>query len=177
MDKTAIRQWIRQKKLAMTPEEIQEKSRRLQALLMQSSYYRNAKTLYGYLPFNQEVRTVPILKRAMLDGKHVAVPKIFGDQMRFVRISDFERIANGYGGVPEPVDDGPVADDKTALVLMPGLAFDLEGHRVGYGGGFYDKFLAEEPDHPTVALCYDFQVLPHIDTQAHDVLVEHVFWA
>ena len=70
-----------------------------------------------------------------------------------------------------------MADDPHALVLMPGLAFDPQGHRIGYGGGFYDKFLAREPEHPTVALCYDFQVLPRLETEEYDIPVDTVLWA
>ena len=62
-------------------------------------------------------------------------------------------------------------------MLMPGLVFDPQGHRIGYGGGFYDKFLSREPNHPTMALCYDFQMLPHLDTEAHDIPVDTVLWA
>ena len=72
---------------------------------------------------------------------------------------------------------GAVADDPAALVLMPGVVFDKEGHRIGYGGGFYDKFLAAEPEHPTVALCYDFQVLPKLETEEFDIPVDLVLWA
>ena len=79
-------------------------------------------------------------------------------------------------GIPEPVDDGPEADDPAALVLMPGLAFDPQGHRLGYGGGFYDRFLAAEP-HPTIALCYAFQLLPRLETEAHDIPVDAVLSA
>ncbi|MFQ6962870.1 MAG: 5-formyltetrahydrofolate cyclo-ligase [Oscillospiraceae bacterium] len=78
-------------------------------------------------------------------------------------MDDPARIAPGAYGIPEPVDDGPEADDPAALVLMPGLAFDPQGHRLGYGGGFYDRFLAAEP-HPTIALCYAFQLLPRLET-------------
>ena len=74
-------------------------------------------------------------------------------------------------------EDEPVADDPTALVLMPGIAFDKEGHRIGYGGGFYDKFLAKEPNHPTVALCYDFQIVKELPTEEFDVPVDLVLWA
>ena len=66
------------------------------------------------------------------------------------------------------------ADDETALVLMPGIAFDPEGHRCGYGGGFYDKYLAAHSQHPTLALCYGFQMLRHLDTDAHDIPVDFV---
>ena len=94
--------------------------------------------------------------------------------MRFILLPDLSRVAAGYAGIPEPVDDGPEAADPHALVLMPGLAFDREGHRIGYGGGFYDRFLAEEPEHPTVALCYSFQLFPHLDVEAFDVPVDLV---
>lgn len=177
MDKRELRSSIRAQKRAMTEEMIQQKSQILGELFAASEAYRNAKTIYGYLPYNQEVRTVPMLQRALEDGKRVAVPKVYGDEMRFICMTDLTRVEKGYAGIPEPVDDGPVADDPTALVLMPGLAFDPQGHRIGYGGGFYDKFLEKEPNHPTLALCYDFQMLPKLETESHDIPVDWVIWA
>lgn len=177
MDKRELRSSIRAQKRAMTEEMIRQKSQLLGELFAASEAYRNAKTIYGYLPYNQEVRTVPMLQRALEDGKRVAVPKVYGDEMRFICMTDLTRVEKGYAGIPEPVDDGPVADDPTALVLMPGLAFDPQGHRIGYGGGFYDKFLEKEPNHPTLALCYDFQMLPKLETESHDIPVDWVIWA
>lgn len=177
MDKKALRQQMREKKRAMTPEQIQEASNRLAEMFFDCAAYKNAKTVYGYLPYNQEVRTLPILQRALQDGKRVAVPKIYGEEMRFIYLADLAAVERGYAGIPEPVADEPVAQDPTALVLMPGLAFDPQGHRIGYGGGFYDKFLAREPGHPTVALCYDFQVLPQLETEEFDLPVDCVLWA
>ena len=161
----------------MTPAQIEEKSRVLGEKFAQTELYRQAKTLYGYLPYNQEVRTVPILEQAVRDGKQVAVPKVYGEEMKFHYMADLSRVETGYAGIPEPMGDEPVAEDPAALVLMPGLAFDKEGRRIGYGGGFYDKFLAGEPGHPTVALCYDFQVLPRLETEEFDVPVDLVLWA
>ena len=146
-------------------------------MLLESPMYRQAKTIYGYLPYNQEVRTMPMLEQALRDGKRVAVPKCYGDEMRFIWMEDLSKVEKGYAGIPEPVEDGPVADDETALVLMPGLAFDPEGRRIGYGGGFYDRFLAKEPDHPTLALCYAFQMLPKLETEEFDIPVDCVLWA
>ena len=178
MDKKELRRQIREQKRAMTEVEIIEKSEKLGALFVASAPYKNAKTIYGYLPYNQEVRTVPMLEQAIRDGKRVAVPKCYGEEMRFLYISDFENeVAPGYANIPEPIADEPVADDKTALVLMPGLAFDPQGHRIGYGGGFYDRFLAEEPDHPTLALCYGFQMVNHLETEEFDIPVDMVLWA
>ena len=177
MDKKTLRAAIREKKRGMTPEQIRGKSQALGEKFAQTELYRQAKTIYGYLPYNQEVRTVPILEQAIRDGKQVAVPKVYGEEMRFHYLTDLSRVETGYAGIPEPLGDEPVAEDPTALVLMPGLAFDKEGHRIGYGGGFYDKFLANEPGHPTVALCYDFQVLPKLETEEFDVPVDLVLWA
>lgn len=177
MDKKALRKQIREQKRAMTPDRIENASKKLGELFLATELYRNAKTVYGYLPYNQEVRTVPMLEQALADGKRVAVPKVYGDEMRFIYLTDLTQVEIGYSGIPEPIADGPLGDDPTALVLMPGLAFDKEGHRIGYGGGFYDKFLAAEPDHPTIALCYDFQMVPQLPTEEFDIPVDQVLWA
>lgn len=177
VDKKILRSQIRQRKRQMTEAEIVSASRRLGELFLESEQYRQAKTIYGYLPYNQEVRTVPILQQALLDGKRVAVPKVYGDEMKFIYMDDLSLVSQGYAGIPEPVADGPVADDPRALVLMPGLAFDREGRRIGYGGGFYDRFLMNEPEHPTIALCYEFQMVEELPTEEFDVPVDCVLWA
>ena len=177
MDKKALRAEIRAKKRALTEEQIVRYSEELAQKLFAHPLYQAAKSIYGYMSYNQEVRTMPILRQAQADGKRVAVPKVYGEtDMRFLWLDDPARIAPGAYGIPEPVDDGPEADDPAALVLMPGLAFDPQGHRLGYGGGFYDRFLAAEP-HPTIALCYAFQLLPQLETEAHDIPVDAVLSA
>lgn len=177
MNKKELRTQIRDKKRAMSPAEIDRRSAELTRLFIQTDAYRNASVLYGYLPYNQEVRTVPLLEQAILDGKRVAVPKVYGDDMKFLYLDDLTAVSKGYAGIPEPIADEPTASDTNALVLMPGLAFDPQGHRIGYGGGFYDKFLSREPNHPTIALCYDFQVFPLLETDSFDIPVDLVLWA
>jgi len=177
MDKAELRQKIRQQKREMTAQQIESAGKRLGELFLSSELYRRAETVYGYLPYNQEVRTVPMLEQAIRDGKRVAVPKVYGEEMKFIYITDFSQVEKGYAGIPEPIADEPVADDPHALVLMPGLAFTKTGDRMGYGGGFYDKFLSREPQHPTVALCYGFQIVEKLPTEEHDVPVDLVLWA
>ena len=177
MNKQQLRQAIRQRKRAMTQEEIEDRCRSLCEKLLNSDNYRRCTCLYGYLPDNQEVRTWPILHQALADGKQVAVPKVYGDEMKFIYLTDLTQVAAGYAGIPEPIADDPVAEQQDALVLMPGLAFDPQGHRIGYGGGFYDKFLSREPKHPTVALCYEFQMVDHLETEQFDIPVDTVIWA
>ena len=177
MDKKQLRAHIRAQKRAMTQTQISEKSAALGRLFAESDAYQQAKSIYGYLPYNQEVRTVPMLEQALRDGKRVAVPKIYGDTMKFLYLDDLSKVEKNDMGIPEPIADTPVAEDKTALVLMPGLAFTEQGDRMGYGGGFYDRFLAEEPDHPTLALCYAFQIVDSLPTEEFDIPVDTVLWA
>ncbi len=174
MDKKALRREISAQKRAMTEAQIEKTSKALAEQFFAHAAYQNARSIYGYLPYNQEVRTTPMLERAQRDGKRVAVPKIIGDEMFFLWLDDLTKVELGYCNIPEPMENEPVADDETALVLMPGLAFDPEGHRCGYGGGFYDRWLEQHPGHPTLALCYGFQMFEHLDTDSHDIPVDFV---
>lgn len=174
MDKKALRKEIGAQKRAMTEAQIEKTSKALAEHFFAHAAYQNAKSIYGYLPYNQEVRTTPMLEQAQRDGKRVAVPKIIGDDMVFLWLDDLTKVELGYCNIPEPIDNEPVADDETALVLMPGLAFDPEGHRCGYGGGFYDRYLEQHPNHPTLALCYGFQMFEHLEVDSHDIPVDFV---
>lgn len=174
MNKKELRAQIREKKRAMTFAQIDSASRELGEKFAACSQYQAARTIYGYMPYNQEVRTVAMLERALREGKQVAVPKVYGDTMRFILVTDLTRMEKSEMGIPEPIDDGPVASDTEALVLMPGMAFTARGDRMGYGGGYYDKFLSAEPNHPTVALCYDFQLLEALPTEEFDIPVDLV---
>ena len=174
MTKKELRELVRAKKRQLSEQQIDSASERLGALLRENPAYQSARSIYGYLAFNQEVRTMPMLEQAQKDGKRVAVPKVFGDEMRFIWLDDLNAVSSGYYNIPEPIADEPVADDETALVLMPGLAFDAQGHRCGYGGGFYDRYLAAHTAHTTLAMCYDFQMFGHLDTDDFDIPVDIV---
>lgn len=174
MDKKALRAEVKAKKRAMTEEQIAATSDALAQQLYAHPAYKEAKSIFGYLSYNQEVRTMPMLERAQKDGKRVAVPKVIGDTMIFIWLDDLSRVELGYCSIPEPIDNGPEAVDETALVMMPGLAFDPTGRRCGYGGGFYDRYLEQHPHHPTIAMCYGFQMFDHLDTDPHDIPVNYV---
>ena len=177
LDKRALRREIAAQKRALSLAQIEAASADLTAQLLAHPLFRAARSLYAYLSYNQEVRTLPLIRQAQALGKRVAVPKVYGDTMKFLWLDDLNAVAPGAYNIPEPIADGPEADDETALVLMPGLAFDPEGHRCGYGGGFYDKFLAAHPAHPTLALCYGFQMFDHLETDDYDIPVDAVISA
>ena len=109
MNKKELRSIIRAQKRAMTEEMIVQKSEKLGQLFAEAELYKNAKAIYGYLPYNQEVRTVPMLEQALKDGKKVAVPKCYGEEMRFIWMDDLSKVEKGYANIPEPIADEPVA--------------------------------------------------------------------
>lgn len=173
--KSELRASVRQRKAALPPQEIQRRSRLLCRRVLQSEAYQTCRTIYGYLPFNQEVDLHMLLQQALADGKQVALPKCIGTEMKFILLSDLSQVHPSAFGAPEPTVAEPEACDDTALVIVPGLVFDRHGHRIGYGGGYYDRFLAREPHHPTIALCYDFQLTDTLPAEAHDIPVDRVF--
>ena len=175
LTKQELRASIRSRKKEMTPDDIAHRSELLCRMVLDTDVYKAADSVYGYLPFNQEVDLTALLEQALADGKQVALPKCYGKEMRFIPVRDLSCVRRSAFGAPEPIEDSPIARDPQALVILPGLVFDRQGYRIGYGGGYYDRFLAEEPSHPTIGLCFDFQLVSHLDSEEHDIPVQTVF--
>ena len=121
-----------------------------------------------YADYNHEVVTEYLIKEAWKAGKEVAVPKVVGKDMVFYKLTDFARLEPGYFGIPEPVS-GEIVNWSKALMIMPGVAFDRANHRVGYGGGFYDRYLEKHPQLERVAIAFSFQMLPEVPTEPTDI--------
>ena len=148
---------------------IQEKSRKITETLTQLPEYRNADRIMAYADYNHEVITRYIIEQAWKDGKEVAVPKVFGKDMIFYRLPYFSQLEAGYFGIPEPREDGQVVSWEEAMMVMPGVAFDVNCNRVGYGGGFYDRFLEKHPKIQRVAVGFSFQMLSEVPTEDTDI--------
>jgi len=170
--KKEIRKYIKNIKSLMDSQEVMEKSNRIQNLLMEQEEYKKAESIYIYVNYNQEVITTDIIKKSLSFGKNVYVPKIQKDVIKFHQIHSFEEdLALGSYGILEPTIELP-DDLRDGLLIMPGLAFDMEFHRIGYGGGFYDKYLSLPNSHIKLALAYDFQILDAIATDEFDMKVD-----
>lgn len=180
MEKKEIRKIVKVKKNALSRAYIEKYSDLLAVKAAALPCYRSAEVIYAYLAYNEEILTDSLIRRAWADGKRVAVPKVL-DQgfMEFFYINSFDGIAPGYCGIPEPADTvSPPADDPGVLMLMPGLAYGRDHNRIGYGGGFYDRYLdrkiAEGTEFVTLALAYDFQIFDTIPAESHDRKVDIV---
>lgn len=174
MSKQEIRECINAKKKALSAEQIQQYSDTLTQKFITQDFFINSSVLYAYMSYNQEVLTNGIIEHAWKCGKKVAVPKTFDKSyMEFCYINSFEELESGYCNIPEP-KTLKIARETEILILMPGLAFDKQFSRIGYGGGFYDKYLAEHSEYKflKVALGFDFQLYESIETQEHDVRMD-----
>lgn len=183
MDKKEIRKRIKAQKAALTEDFILEYSARVTELFTAQPFYRDAQVLYAYLTFNEELRTDGLIRRAWADGKRVAVPRVLAKGvMEFYYIDSFSGFITSAFGVPEPPEDPEkLADEPEVLLLMPGLAFDRAHNRVGYGGGFYDRYLERYQEKGTrffkPALAYDFQIVDSIPANDFDIRVDAVLTA
>ncbi|MCM1088242.1 MAG: 5-formyltetrahydrofolate cyclo-ligase [Muribaculaceae bacterium] len=167
---------------AMTADDMKNKSDKIIQTLLTMDVYRKAEAILSYVNYKSEVITESLLTQALADGKQVFVPKVSGQEMEFYKITDMTELSPGYQGIREPLSglsflagkDNLCGQDKTPpLMILPGAAFDEERHRIGYGQGFYDKYLtkAKELQIPfrTVALCFASQMVPEIPCEAHDI--------
>ncbi len=151
-----------------------EKSRHICEMILQMECYRQADALLAYVDYQSEVITKPILEAALLERKPVFVPKVEGEEMAFYQITDLSELVEGYKGIREPA--GGRAFDrqaKEAFILMPGAVFDKHRHRIGYGKGFYDRYIAHlaqmEVDFHLVALGFSCQMHEEIPYEEHDI--------
>lgn len=142
--------------------------------------YQNAELLLFYVSYRSEADTIQLLKRALAEGRNVAVPKVEGTEMVFYRITDVSQLVEGYRGILEPDIKKTVPVTKTAklpkctLLFVPGCAFDKSGGRMGYGGGFYDRFMEKYPDVKRVALSYEMQLVDEVPCEIHDRRVDMI---
>jgi 5-formyltetrahydrofolate cyclo-ligase len=161
------------------PERV-ARSRRVWERLTALPCYQHARVILGYMAFDNEVLTEGLLRQAIASGKQVVLPVVQADRRRLAlyAVRNLERdVAPGYRGIlePRPLYTRLVALTQLELVLVPGVAFDLRGVRLGFGVGCYDRLLGELPQGiPTVGLAFDFQVIPRLPRQPHDIALDAI---
>ena len=170
-EKKAIRKQIFAARKAHTDAQIEEWSRKITETFVSLEEYKKCSRIFAYADYNHEVMTRYMIEAAWNDGKEVAVPKVVGQDMVFYKLTDFAQLEKGYFGIPEPAR-GEIVQWEEALMIMPGVAFDRANHRVGYGGGFYDRFLEKHTKVRRVAVAFEFQMMPEVPTEPTDISPE-----
>ncbi|MGA2193269.1 MAG: 5-formyltetrahydrofolate cyclo-ligase [Nitrospirota bacterium] len=178
--KSAIRREILSKRQGLTREERRLKSLRIAELLDAQPEYRDAGTVLFYVNFREEVATRGMIESAIAKGKKVLVPKVDhkAHRLKLYEIHDLARdLTCGYMNIYEPVEavTRPASAAEADLVIMPGVGFNVDGRRLGYGGGYYDRLIeALRPDARLVALAFEVQMVDEIPCEEHDKKVHKI---
>lgn len=160
--------------------------KRMQEMLYSNIYYKMCSRLLCFVSFKSEPDTHEIIKHSLASGKKVYVPRVDSQDMEFYQIQNLDGLIPGRFGIAEPKPDkvklfsvqsitGDFEEpDKANLMLLPGLAFDYRGYRIGYGGGYYDRYLMSHKhvSFYKIAFAYDFQLVDNIDADAYDIPVD-----
>jgi len=175
VSKKEIRQQFRERLAAMSPEEVWEHSAAACRLLCDTEEYRRADVVMIFLSTAHEVDTAPIALQAWRDAKRVLAPRVSWEQRRMLPTeiqSLTSDVQPGLIGIREPVEGMPVPLFEIDLVIVPGLAFDQHGNRLGRGRGFYDRFLAHRDFHGvSCALAFESQVVESVPVAETDARV------
>ena len=171
--KAELRKKILQEMKSLSQEQKQAMDRVLTEGFLQHPFYQEAKTIATYLSFPHEFQTQELIKRMLKDGKKVLIPKTYPKgRMEFV-VYDPKQLAKTSFGLLEPQGDLEVVEpSQIDLIHVPGLAFTTEGYRIGYGGGYYDRYLEHFAGH-TMSTIYPCQV-QEFNLENHDIPVQEV---
>ena len=171
--KAELRKQILQEMKALSQEQKQAMDRALTERFLQHPFYQEAKTIATYLSFPHEFQTQELIEQALKDGKKVLIPKTYPKgRMDFV-VYDPQQLVKTSFGLLEPQGDLEVVDaSQIDLIHVPGLAFTTEGYRIGYGGGYYDRYLEHFSGH-TLSTIYRYQIQDFIP-ENHDIPVQEV---
>lgn len=174
-DKTSIRQSIRNLKKAVSTEERLFLSRQLTARLESHPRFANARTILLYHSLPDEVDTHELI-RCWSGKKKILLPVVNGDDLDLKEYKGENTLENGHYGISEPTGHTFTAFNEIDLAVIPGMAFDRNGNRLGRGKGYYDRLLSRlgNSNIYKLGLCFDFQFLPHIPAEPHDILMDEV---
>jgi len=160
---------------ALPKEARVARAEKIAARLEALDVWSDASSVAGFVPIHGEVNLGPLLARAHAEGKTVALPRVDLEAQRIVLHAQDPKapLVPGAFGIPEPSPDAPVVPNVD-LVLVPALAFDPRGHRVGYGKGFYDQLLPTLEGAYRCGVGYDFQLVAEVPNTAHDVALDAI---
>lgn len=170
MPKHSIRREMLVRRRQMSVSECLAWSLQAQQRFLELPEFRSARSLALYSPFRNEVFTEEIFRRARLFGKRVAYPRVGRAALEFVEVEEASDLRPGAFGILEPAAGRTVDLDQLELMAVPGLAFDLEGYRLGYGQGFYDRVLHGALGRVIlVGLCFELQLVSALPAEDHDI--------
>ncbi|MDH5431126.1 MAG: 5-formyltetrahydrofolate cyclo-ligase [Nitrosopumilus sp.] len=171
-EKESLRNLLLEKRDNTSFDLMKIASANIQKKLKKISAFKNAQKIGAYYPIGSEIFTQDIIQELLSQGKEVFLPKVIGDSIEFRKITDFSSLEHGSFDIMEPKDDCPV-DNNLDVILVPTVGVSPVGVRLGYGHGFYDRFLAKNKI-TTISLTLEKQIIKNIPKSDHDVLIDWI---
>ena len=181
-EKREIRKELIQKRDAVNARDWEVNSKEIQKTVIKSSLYKKADCIMTYADFHGEVGTLMIVEDALLSGKRVFLPKVLDNftekKMEFYEIFSTVDLISGYKGIMEPTGNRERTfnysewQDKKILMTVPGVVFDKRNYRMGYGMGYYDKYLSDKPGIIKCGLCFSMQIIDEVPVTDQDVQMD-----
>lgn len=168
LQKKSLRKEILDKRKALSVEKVALYSKTICDSIAKTSEYKYATDICLYMPIRNEVDVTLLIDRCRQDNKRIWMPKIIVASMDFYSFMDNEHLVKGAYNILEPVSDTRLVPDRYTLVIMPGSVFSKSRDRIGYGGGYYDRYLDKYKQIITIAAAYEFQVVDSILTDEFD---------
>lgn len=169
MSKKEIRREVLAARRALSDTQVHELSLLICENIRKSKVYQEAENVCLYMPINNEADVALLLDRVYHDGKTAWLPRVHGDIMEFHYFDQETPVVIGDFNITEPDSEEILQPDEKTLIIMPGAVFSVSRDRIGYGGGYYDKYLEKHPDVKTMAACFELQIRDEIPTEPHDI--------
>ena len=174
--KQNLRQHIRDEKRKFSTQQLSVFSNALCNNILCTERYKTAKTILLYCPLPDEADVFPLIDNAFSNGKCVLLPKVVGDDLELRIYKGVESLTRGAYGILEPTGEVFLDYDAIDLAIIPGMAFDRLGNRLGRGKGYYDRLLPRLKNAYKIGVCFPFQYFDEIPSEAHDVRMDCVMW-
>lgn len=177
MDKKVMRKEMLENRSKLTKKEIREKSNKIKEKLMRLEKFKEAQVIFSFISFGDEVDTHEIIKESLKLGKRVGVPVTIpeGRKLLVSELYDFDKeLELGYYDILAPKEEyiREINPKEIDVVLVPGVVFTPAGYRIGYGGGYYDRFFSKNKDIYKIGLCFDMQIADEIPIDLYDIPVD-----
>lgn len=169
--KQGLRSYMRNMKKRQNPDELDKQSQQILGLLEGSPLFKNAKSVMLYSSLPDEVRTTAFIEK-WRNSKRIILPTVVGDDIVPVELTADTEFAVGDFNILEPQNRPYIGSYD--LIVVPGVAFDPMGNRLGRGKGYYDRFLSQHLDVPTIGICFDFQLVEKVPTEPNDIQMDSV---
>ncbi|WP_180960421.1 5-formyltetrahydrofolate cyclo-ligase [Neobacillus cucumis] len=176
-DKKVVRTRVKESLQSLGKTLYEDYSHKIARTLFEEDEWKTAKTIGIYISRKPEVDTYQIIRRAWDEGKQVVVPKCnpIDKTLSFRTLTDFSQLESVYYGLWEPIVSvtNKISSEMIDLIIVPGLAYTRDGFRLGFGGGFYDRFLSNYSG-KTLSLAFHLQIIPHFPVEKHDIPVSKI---